>query len=173
MRSRQEPSPLAGLRHKGLLWEGEGRGKGSLRRNAVGGVILSTLLMGQGSAEAWVGLKGSLYLLPIGVPQNVAAHDVDDVWLWVHFAHQAAQPLPEAGEGGARHRWSPTQAPRHEQRRPRARDRSLLVRGLWGWVQRTLPPAPAPPSQHQGPPRPLTGSCLLPSPLWRRWPPCS
>lgn len=41
------------------------------------------------------------HLLPVGVPQDVAAHDVDDVRLRVHFAHQAAQPLPEAGKGGA------------------------------------------------------------------------
>lgn len=27
------------------------------------------------------------YLLPIGVPQNVAAHDMDDIRLWVYFAH--------------------------------------------------------------------------------------
>lgn len=34
--------------------------------------------------------SGVLYLLPIGVPQDIAAHDVDDVRLRVHFAHQAA-----------------------------------------------------------------------------------
>lgn len=39
----------------------------------------------------------SPYLLPVRVPQNVAAHDVDDIRLGVHLAHQAAQPLPEAG----------------------------------------------------------------------------
>lgn len=90
---------------QGFLWRIKGR-KGNLRRN--GGFF--QLFMNLGSAEAWGGIRGSLYLLPVGVPQNVAAHDVDDVWLWVHFAHQTAQPLPEAVGVGASHRWPPIRA---------------------------------------------------------------
>ena len=35
------------------------------------------------------------YLFSISAPQHIAAHDVDDVWFWVDFAHEAAKPPPE------------------------------------------------------------------------------
>lgn len=91
----RNPPPPTGLKHKGLLGAEGGEENG--RRNER----LSTPVVGPGSPEAWGRAWGSLYLLPVGVPQNVATHDVDDVWLRVHFAHQAAQALPEAGGGGA------------------------------------------------------------------------
>lgn len=37
------------------------------------------------------------HLLAIVVSKHIAAHDVNDVRLWVQLAHQMAQPLPETG----------------------------------------------------------------------------
>lgn len=36
-----------------------------------------------------------MYLLSIRIAQDIAAHDVDQVWLWIHFTHKPAQSFPK------------------------------------------------------------------------------
>lgn len=122
-----DPPNLAALRQKGFLGECPGQGKKNAKKHGRPCPVCPRW----GFPEAWGGAWESLYLLPIGVPQNVAAHDVDDVRLWVHFTHQAAQPLPEAGGEGRVTQWQ-GQAPRSTE--------GTVGEGAW-----TLPPAlPAP-----------------------------
>lgn len=40
----------------------------------------------------------SVYLLSIGVPQDIASHYVDKVGFWVDFTHKATKPPPESKE---------------------------------------------------------------------------
>lgn len=112
------------------------RGFWGLKENRRRNERSSTLLVGLGSPKAWCRVWGSLYLLPVGVPQNVAAHDVDDVRLWVHFAHQATQALPEAGGGELGHRRPPAQARTREEGRPPPgtwlQGQERHAEGLWG-----------------------------------------
>ena len=36
-----------------------------------------------------------VYLLSVRIAQDIAAHDVDQVWLWIHFTHKPAQSFPK------------------------------------------------------------------------------
>ncbi len=38
----------------------------------------------------------SVYLLSVGVAQDIASHYVDEVGLWVDFTHEATKPPPES-----------------------------------------------------------------------------
>lgn len=40
--------------------------------------------------------SASVYLLSVGVAQDVASHYVDEVGFWVDFAHEATKPPPES-----------------------------------------------------------------------------
>ncbi len=43
------------------------------------------------------------HLFSISAPQHIAAHDVDEVGLWVQLTHQLAEPPPEPGHKGLKH----------------------------------------------------------------------
>lgn len=38
----------------------------------------------------------SVYLLSVGVAQDIASHYVDEVGFWVDFTHEATKPPPES-----------------------------------------------------------------------------
>lgn len=74
--------------------------EGRFRLHSVTAPSLDLVLLSRHSQR---GDPGSSYLLPIGVSENIAAHDVNDIWFRIDFTHQTAQPLPEAGRNKINH----------------------------------------------------------------------